>query len=128
VTRLKEAVPVFLVADIAATMPWYADRLGFAVRAVPPAPPHTFCIMTRDDVTIFLQQLEGYRKSDVYERREGGVWNAYLETDDVRTLYDQLSADPAVTILEELEHKVYGQTEFAVRDPNGYVLVLAQPD
>ena len=27
--KIQEAIPVFLVADIASTMRWYADRLGF---------------------------------------------------------------------------------------------------
>lgn len=126
--RIEEAVPVFLVPDIAETMRWYQDRLGFAARAVPDSPPHNFCIMTRDDVTIFLQQLDGYVKPDLYEQREGGVWSVYLQTNDVRELFDAVSDIPDVTILERLAHRDYGQTEFAIRDPNGYVLVFAQPD
>jgi catechol 2,3-dioxygenase-like lactoylglutathione lyase family enzyme len=126
--RIKEAVPVFLVADIARTMEWYIDRLGFSARAVPTSPPHSFCILSRDDVTIFLQQLDGYVKADVYDKREGGVWNVYLQTDDVRTLFQALSSFPDVTILDKLGHQDYGQTEFVIRDPNGYVLVFAEPD
>ena len=126
--RITEAVPVFLVADIAVTMQWYVDRLGFSARAVPPSPPHNFCILTKDDATIFLQQLQGYLKADVYEKREGGVWNVYLQTDDVRSLFEAVSGHPDVVVVEPLVHQDYGQTEFVVRDPNGYVLVFAEPD
>jgi hypothetical protein len=31
-------------------------------------------------------------------------------------------------MLEPLAHQPYGQTEFVVRDPNGYLLVFAEPD
>ncbi|MGH7474949.1 MAG: VOC family protein [Longimicrobiales bacterium] len=126
--KIYEAVPVFLVGDIAATMQWYSAKLGFAARAVPASPPHDFCILTRDEVTIFLQQLDGYRKPDLYDKREGGVWNLYLQTKDVHQLFERLSRLEDVTILEPLGHQDYGQTEFVVRDPNGYALVFAQPD
>jgi predicted enzyme related to lactoylglutathione lyase len=126
--QLVEAVPVFLVDDIAATMVWYSVKLGFTADAFPPAPPHAFCILTKDAVKIFLQQLEGYRKPDLYGEREGGVWSVYLQTADVREAYQALSQLPGVTILEPLRHQPYGQTEFVISDPNGYTLVFAQPD
>jgi hypothetical protein len=102
--------------------------LGFTARRVPELPPHHFCILTRDDVTIFLQQLDGYSKPDLYDRREGGVWSAYIQTAGVRELFDQLSRVQDVTFLEPLSHQPYGQTEFVIRDPNGYALVFAESD
>jgi uncharacterized glyoxalase superfamily protein PhnB len=126
--KLHEAVPVFLVSDIAKTMLWYSAELGFQARAVPPKPPHAFCILSRDGVRIFLQQLDGYEPPDHYEARKGGVWSVYLQTDAVASLYETLSESENVTILEPLEHMPYGQTEFVIRDPNGYVIVLAQRD
>jgi hypothetical protein len=33
-----------------------------------------------------------------------------------------------VTLLEPLCYQPYGQTEFVIRDPNGYALVFAQRD
>jgi hypothetical protein len=84
--------------------------------------------MNKDDVTIFLQQLSDYEGPDLYAQREGGVWNVYLQTDDVRGLFELVSSLPDVTIIERLGHRDYGQTEFVIRDPNGYVLVFAQPD
>ena len=125
---LRRAVPVLLVGDIESTMRWYAEKLEFQGRAVPLSPPHTFGIMTRDRVTIFLQQLDGYEPADLYDDREGGVWHVYMETDDVHALFDGLSSDPSGCIIEPLAHQDYGQTEFVIRDVNGYSLVLAQPD
>lgn len=127
-TKLYQAVPVFLVGDIASTMQWYSTKLGFDARAVPASPPHHFCILKKDDVEIFLQQLDGYRKPDLYDKREGGVWNVYLQTHGIRELFQALAELHDVTILEPLRHQSYGQTEFAIRDPNGYTLVFAEPD
>lgn len=126
-TRIRVTTPVFLVDDIAATMQWYRDNLRFDGRAVPPSPPHTFAILTRDGVEIMLQQLAGYRKSDHYRERNGGVWSVYLRVDGVRELFRELSGRAGVEILEPLRVQPYGETEFVVRDPNGYVLVFAEP-
>jgi catechol 2,3-dioxygenase-like lactoylglutathione lyase family enzyme len=126
--KLHDATPVFLVDDIPATMQWYCDHLGFKARAVPESPPHHFCILKKDDVEIFLQQLDGYRKPDLYDNREGGVWSVYLRVQGVRELFHVLSTLKEVTMLEPLCHQPYGPTEFVIRDPNGYVLVFAEPD
>ena len=125
--RLRGSTPVFLVGDIAKTMEWYTSKLGFEGEAIPPRPPHNFCILRRDDVTIFLQQLTGYRHRDHYDEREGGVWAAYLETDDVQGFYESLRRVPGVQIVQPLRHQDYGQWEFEVRDPDGHVIVFAEP-
>lgn len=124
--KLRGATPVFLVGDIAATMRWYKTTLGFEGDAVPKDPPHNFGILRKDDVVLFLQQLAGYRKPDLYDEREGGVWGAYLHTDGVRALYDTLTKVSGVHVLQPLRRQPYGQTEFEIRDPNGYVLVFAE--
>jgi uncharacterized glyoxalase superfamily protein PhnB len=124
----RESVPVFLVGDIAATMQWYSAALGFSGYPFPGSPPHDFCILSKDGIQIFLQQLAGYRKPDVYDERTGGVWNAYLQVQGVHSLYETLRQRADVSVVEPLCHQEYGQTEFVVRDPNGYVLVFAERD
>jgi catechol 2,3-dioxygenase-like lactoylglutathione lyase family enzyme len=126
-SRLQSVTPVFLVDDIESTMQWYERTLGFAADAVPDAPPYDFCILRKDDVTIFLQRLAGYRKPELYNAREGGVWCAYLRTQGVHALYDELRQRPDVDIIQPLHRQPYRQTEFEIRDPNGYVLVFAEP-
>ncbi len=93
---------------------------------MPERPPHFFGILRRDDVQIFLQQLDGYRKQDRYAEREGGVWDAYLHVEGIQEFARTLSG--AVEIVEPLRRQPYGQTEVVVRDLNGYVLVFAGSD
>jgi uncharacterized glyoxalase superfamily protein PhnB len=125
---LEGGTPVFLVSDIASTMHWYSTCLGFSVQGVPESPPHTFGFLRKDGAEIFLQQLDGYDKPDLYDQREGGVWNVYLHVRGVRDLFAELSQRDNVTIIEPLCHQPYGQTEFVIRDPNGYALVFAERD
>ena len=124
--RLRSTAPVFLVADVAATMRWYLEKLGFDADPFPASPPHAFCILTRDRVEIMLQQLAGYQKPDLFEKRGGGVWNVYVRMEGVRALYETVSKLGDVAIVEPLRRQEYGDTEFVIRDPNGYILVFSE--
>jgi uncharacterized glyoxalase superfamily protein PhnB len=124
--KLRTAAPVFLVADVAATMRWYRANLAFDADPFPKSPPHVFCILTRDGVEIMLQQLTGYQKPDLYGKREGGVWSVYLRTEGVRALFQSISNLDDVEVVEPLHLQPYGETEFVIKDPNGYTLVFAE--
>jgi uncharacterized glyoxalase superfamily protein PhnB len=125
--KLRSATPVFLVDDIEKTMRWYKGTLDFEADPFPEGPPHAFCILRKDEVTIFLQQLAGYQKPDLYHQRKGGVWSVYLHTQGIEELYDALRNNPDVTVIQPLHRQPYHQTEFEIRDPNGYALVFAEP-
>ena len=124
--RLRSTTPVFLMADVAATLRWYQAHLGFTATAFPDTPPHAFAVLMRDDVEIMLQLCDGYQKPDLYATREGGVWDAHVRMTGVRELSAAVAADGAVTVLEPIRTRRYGDTEFVVRDLNGYVPVFSE--
>jgi uncharacterized glyoxalase superfamily protein PhnB len=70
-----------------------------------------------------LQRIEGYEKPDLYQRRDGGVWDAYIRVEGVKELFE--SVKDKVAIIRPLRQQPYGAWEFEVRDPNGYLLVLS---
>jgi uncharacterized glyoxalase superfamily protein PhnB len=125
-TRLSGVAPVFQVADVASTMRWYEENLGFEAFPFPAAAPHAFCILARDGIEIMLQRLEGQERLEVYRRRPGGVWHAYLRMEGVEELYRQLRGRPEVVMLEPIKRQPYGDTEVVVADPDGHVLVFSE--
>jgi catechol 2,3-dioxygenase-like lactoylglutathione lyase family enzyme len=125
-TRLCSAAPVFQVGDITRTMRWYEAHLGFRADPFPEAPPYVFCILTRDAVEIMLQRVDAHETLDTYRRRAGGVWHVYLRMEGVHALYEAVRQEPEVVVLEPLRRQPYGDTEFVVQDPNGYVLVFSE--
>jgi hypothetical protein len=122
-TSFKTATPVFLVGNIEAVMPWY-QALGFEAMYFPPG----FCILRRDGIQIFLQHEPGYTRPDEPLRRQREAWDLYIETDDVQALFDDFSQMRGLKILRPPCKQEYGQTDFEIVDPNGYVLVFSQPD
>jgi len=116
--------PCFPVTDIAATMRWYETQFAFVSDPFPTVEPFVFCILRRNDIEIMLQHIEGYEKPDLYMRRSGGVWDAYLRIEGLKQLYDSMKGK--VETVQSLHLQPYGVWEFEVKDPNGYVLVFSE--
>jgi uncharacterized glyoxalase superfamily protein PhnB len=122
--EFQSVAACFVVADISATITWYEEQLGFIGDPFPDREPYVFAILRRDDVEIFLQRLEGYQKPELYSKRPGGVWDAYLHVEGVQDLYDSVREE--ATIVQPLRQQPYGRWEFEVKDPNGYILVFGE--
>jgi uncharacterized glyoxalase superfamily protein PhnB len=113
---------VFLVGNIEAVIAWY-EGIGFESSYFPPG----FCILRRDAVQIFLQQQDGDPKPEDPAAHDRSAWSVYIETGNVAALFEEISSRPDAKITRGLTQQEYGQIEFEVTDPNGYVLVFAQP-
>ncbi len=116
---------VFSVSDISATIRWYEEQLGFIGDPFPESEPYVFAILRRDNVEIMLQRIVDYEKPDLYNSRPGGVWDAYFRVEGVHDLFE--SVEDEATIVQPLRRQPYGNWEFEVRDPNGYLLVFSEP-
>jgi uncharacterized glyoxalase superfamily protein PhnB len=73
-----------------------------------------------------LQRIDDQAPLDVYRRRGGGVWHVYLRMNGVAALFESLPQNAAVEIVEEPHKQPYGDTEFVIRDPNGYLIVFSE--
>jgi uncharacterized glyoxalase superfamily protein PhnB len=125
VVQLKSAVPTFLVADVGATARWYAEALGFRIAGTVPArEPYVYASLQRDGIEIMLLGLPGYQKPDLTALRPDGIWDAYVRVRGVRTFYSTVRDQPFVRA--PLKKQPYGDSEFEVRDPNGYILVFSE--
>ena len=122
--KLASVAPTFPIADVDATIRWYETELGFTSYPFPNNPPYVFASVCRDQVEIMFQRIEGYQKPDLYHLRSGGVWDAYIRMEGVRDFYE--SVKDKVEIKMSLRQQGYGDWEFEVKDPNGYILVFSE--
>jgi uncharacterized glyoxalase superfamily protein PhnB len=122
--KFRSVAAVFSVADISATIKWYEEQLGFIGDPFPDCEPYVFAILRRDDVEIFLQRIIDYEKPDLYKRRSGGVWDAYIRVEGIQDLYESVREE--ATIIQPVRQQPYGAWEFEVKDPNGYILVFGE--
>ena len=118
------AAPTFVVSDVGATSKWYVAELGFECSHFPDNPPYAYASLRRDRVELMLLRLEGYQKPDLSKLRPEGLWDAYIRMNGVVEFYESLQDRPFIRM--KLKRQAYGDTEFEVTDPNGYVLVFSE--
>jgi uncharacterized glyoxalase superfamily protein PhnB len=122
--KLSSIAPTFVVADVDAAIRWYETKLGFTSYPFPEAPPYVFASVCRDQIEIMFQRIEGYQKPDLYHLRSGGVWDAYVRMEGVKEFYQAVK--DKIEIRMPLRKQGYGDCEFEVKDPNGYILVFSE--
>ena len=122
--KLSSAAQTFAVANVDDTIRWYQDQLGFTAYPFPETPPYVFAIVSRETVEIMFQRVTGYEKPDLYHQRAGGVWDAYIRMEGVKEFYESIK--DRVEIVLPLRKQPYGDWEFEVKDPNGYILVFSE--
>jgi uncharacterized glyoxalase superfamily protein PhnB len=119
---LISAAPTFLVPDVASAAQWYETNLKFSASFFPKTAPYVYASLQRNGVEIMLVRLEGYRKPQI--SRPGGVWDAYIRVKDLLPFYEAVRERAPIKM--ELRQQPYGDWEFEVEDPNGYVLVFGE--
>jgi len=120
---IRSSVPTFLVADVGGTARWYVDALGFDIAGTSPTrEPFVYASLQRGRAEIMLLRLAGYEKPDLSARRPEGLWDAYIRMDGVHALFEDVRGSDFIQ--SPITKRPYGDWEFEVRDPNGYVLVF----
>lgn len=113
------SAPLFLVSDLAKSLDYYCDILGFERPFLWGEPP-SFAMPKRENMIVMLQ-VAGEKGT----RTNLGFWDAYYWVKDVKTLFEEYQSKGAA-IKYGPEKRSYGNLEFAVTDPDGYQLAFAQ--
>ena len=119
---ITHAIPLLRVADVARSIVWYREMLGFVADPFPAEPPYEFAILRHGPVELMLRR--GSPPVRLAPRRYD--WDVYLRRDGdrFREVCAAFAARGIVT--RRLERMFYGMAEFEITDPDGYVLCLGQ--
>ena len=131
--KLTDVVPNLIVSDIERSCVFYRDVLGFSVVAtVPEHGPLVFVWLQRDEVSVFLNSAAGVADDlpSLAARPVGGTATLFvtIEATDVQTGIDGFFGTVAgrCRVVMPLKNQFYGMREFAVEDPDGFVVIFAQ--
>lgn len=122
--ELLRSAPYFPVADVATAGEYYRKVLGFECEYVAGDPP-VFAVYSRSGPAIMFRRVDDPGLICPNER-QGGTWDVFFWVSDVESLHAELVGSGAVVVYAPVVQP-YGMREFAVRDPNGYVLGFGQP-
>ena len=118
--RLTGVIPRMPVADLGRTVAFYARVLDFEVSVLWPEDRPTFVVLDRDAVSLGFFTPDALRGAVTI-----GTADLYIATEDVQTLHSAIKE--LVPIEWGPEVYFYGRREFAVRDPDGYLLIFTEP-
>ncbi len=121
--------PNVMVADVAAAIEWYERVLDAEelARMPPGTDDPEWGQVEFGDVQLMFQDRNSL-EADVPALAGadiGGSLTLYVDTDDALAVHERALAEGA-TVVQELRETEYGRREFAVEDPNGYVLAFGE--
>lgn len=120
--RFFSVEPVLMVHDVAATVAYYGDKLGFNVDFVVGDPPDHAGV-SRGEWTGSLVSLQVTRVPPERELTPSGYLHIRMD-EGLDALYEQYRSN-GIEIFAEPDDKPWGFREFAIKDLNGHVLVFA---
>lgn len=122
------AIPALRVRDLAASLAFYRDVLGFTVRQGSADDGHVS--LTFGDGHLMLERpvpfySPAYNAAIRQRLGQAGPTAIYFEADDLDALWRRVREHGA-PVVDELAARPWGQTEFTVEDPDGNWLTFWQ--
>ena len=121
--HLTAIAPVLLVSDLAASLDYWRNKVGFETETFDEAPD--FAILTRGAARIMLQQVEAGTAIVPNWRLHEKTSNVFIWVDNAKSLYEELTERGAI-IDWELYHAPYGALEFGIQDLDDQDIAFAQ--
>jgi catechol 2,3-dioxygenase-like lactoylglutathione lyase family enzyme len=125
--EFSRVTPNLVVADVARSVAFYRDVLGFElVMTVPDAAPFVFAIVKRGEIEVYLNAMDAAAAEypAFKDQPIGGTLTLFMAVKPIQALYDELKNK--VNVVMPLEKKWYGVTEFAFTDPDGFIITFAE--
>ena len=125
--HVQKLTPSLLVANVEQSLAFYEGVLGFTRgMTVPEQAPFVFASVTSGPVEIFFNDHAAVAKESPATANLpiGGGNTMFIELDQVDAFHDSIKG--RVKVLMPLVTQWYGVREFAIADPDGYVITFAE--
>lgn len=124
--RTQAISPSFVVDDVAKTIAFYSEKLGFSVGFRVPGDDLFFAIIYRDGAQIFIKSEKGIVPVPNHTRHAHLRLDAFVYTPDPDALHADFRSRGA-SFSQPLKDDDDGLRGFEVTDPDGYVLFFGRP-
>jgi len=126
---IRQIIPVFVTADIPATITYYTDKLGFELLGTwSPGKdePPVYAILARDQQVIHFRCAEDVAATLAAARSAKyteEILDAYIQIEDADALYAEFAAK-GVEFARGLGDMPWKSREFVVKDGDGRLLAF----
>jgi uncharacterized glyoxalase superfamily protein PhnB len=125
--QFTKLTPNLVVKSVERSLSFYVDTLGFTRGlTVPDEAPFVFGSVTSGSVEIFFNDAAAATKEypAFADRPIGATGTMFIEIEgSADELHDRLKSK--VKVVMPLVTQFYGTREFAIEDPDGYILTFA---
>jgi uncharacterized glyoxalase superfamily protein PhnB len=124
----KKLTPNLIVSNVERSVEFYRTVLGFEFAfGVPEQEPRVFAAVMRDGLEIFFNLPDPASEDypDLRDRTAGGGLTQFIEVEGgIDELYASVSGKARVVM--PIKDQFYGMREFAIADPDGWLLTFAE--
>jgi len=128
VTRpeINHISPCFIVTNVAQSIAFYCEKLGFETRFKAPDQDPFFAIVGRDGAQLFIKAEGGISPVPNSARHPHLRLDAFVYVPDPDALAAEF-ADRAVAFVSPIQDTHDGLRGFEISDPDGYILFFGRP-
>jgi catechol 2,3-dioxygenase-like lactoylglutathione lyase family enzyme len=126
VPEIRGAATVLLVRDVARSVAYYRDQLGFETSLFEQNPEH-YGYANRGKAWFHFARWDGVEPRPNAIAVPPDMFEAYLYVDDVTALHEEL-VERGADLLHGPEERPWTRLEIRVRDPDGYVLAFGEAE
>lgn len=119
--------PNLIVGNVNRSVQFYTDVLGFAlIASVPDTGSLNWAMVQRESVNVMFQTLASIQEDVPSLNLKAGsaAMTLYIKVKNLDNLLSEVRSK--VPIALELRTTFYGAREFAIKDPDGNVLMFAE--
>ena len=123
----RKLTPNLIVSSVEQSLSFYEQVLGFTRgMTVPDHTPFVFASVTSGPVEVFFNDRSTVAKESPQFAGKpiGGGNTMFIEIDGIDSYHDEIKA--RVKIMLPIVTQWYGMREFAIEDPDGYVMTFAE--
>lgn len=118
-TKVLTISPMLAVADMADTLKFYQEVLGFRPTLTSPE----YAVVERDGQRIHFMPAA----SEEVLKCVRGHTEMYIEVSDIQALWEHVATYKGQYRIRDLFDRDYGMTEFHISDPNECLIFVGEP-
>lgn len=125
--KIEALTPNVVVRDVQKSLEFYINVLGFKLDLhVPEQPPYVFASVVAGNAVIFLNDQKSIPELTHAPGGIGFALNLYIKVSGIEDWHKKVEQSGAKIVMP-LTTQFYGMKEFAFEDPDGWVLMFAEP-
>ena len=124
--KIASFSPNLMVKSVNKSIEFYCNILGFSLlQTVPENGEFDWGMVKKDDFFIMFQKEESLKQEypELESKISGGALTFYMKIEDIQEFYNKIHSH--TNISHKMHKTFYDADEFAITDPDGFILVFS---